>query len=293
MTVEMTLQAAAKLLPKRDDNAHKGDFGRVLLLAGSVGMAGAAIFAARAAVRGGAGLTYLAVPPELYAIAAAVCPEVMTFPLDAPTATAQTPPNERLFELLERCDVFAAGPGLGTSATTIALLERILKYCQTLSNTVILDADALNFTARHIDMLSRLNGRAVLTPHEGEFARLAPDLRGSREARATAFAVRHGVTLVLKGQRTVTASADGSAVVNTTGNAGMAKGGSGDVLTGLTAALAGQLPLNDAVPLAVYLHGLAGDIAKQRFGEHSMLPSDLIDALPAAFLKLEKERDSE
>jgi len=253
-------------LPKRKSNAHKGDFGKVLIVAGSVGFAGAAVLCGRAAVRSGAGLTYMAVPPELYTVAVLGCPEVMAFHRDF----------DSVMEKLSKCTVCAVGPGLGSENDELV--------CEIIRNSkipLIIDADGINAVSRHINVLSERECELVFTPHEGEFARLAPDIEGPRHERASALAAKFGCTVVLKGEHSITAFADGERVVNLTGNPGMAKGGSGDVLTGLIAAFVGQFGIG-SVPLAVMLHGLAGDIACMRFGEYSMTASDIVDVLPTA-----------
>lgn len=267
-----TVEDADVSLPLRPRDAHKGDFGRVFILAGSEGYTGAPVFAARAAVRSGAGLVFLAVPREIYPIAAVKCDEAMVSPL-----------AETYGDVLNRaraCDAVLLGPGLGRHPRTERLIRSLLEE---LEGPVVLDADGINALEGHIDVLdSRRDRFTVLTPHDGEFARLGGDLSdGDRLGTARAFAAEHGCCLVLKGHRTITAFPDGTAFVNTTGNPGMAKGGSGDVLAGLVLSLLGQgLPPGRAVPLAVWLHGAAGDACARELGEYGMTPSDLVAALP-------------
>jgi NAD(P)H-hydrate epimerase len=275
----INLQLAASLLPKRRADAHKADFGRLLIVAGSVGLAGAALMTARAAVRSGAGLTYLAIPPELYTTAVLACPEVMSF----------SNTLDGVLERLEKCDVCAIGPGLGRSAESERLVLEVLRHCKI---PVIVDADGINILSEHINILSECKGQVVVTPHEGEFKRLAPTLDGLREERASKLANQCGITVVLKGQETVVAFPDSNAYVNSSGNPGMAKGGSGDVLTGVLAALSGQMDVKSAILLGVYTHGLAGDIAIVEKSEYGMIASDIIETLPSAFLRIEKFRDS-
>lgn len=261
-------------LPIRRADAHKGDFGRVLICAGSVGFTGAPAFAARAAVRSGAGLVFLMVPEDIYAIEAVKNDEAMVFPLPEDAAAAA----EAAIRRLDGCDALLLGPGLGLSDFAEHLTTELLRNAKV---PVILDADGITLISRHIDILDKLSCPVIMTPHEGEFARLSPLLETkSRVEAAALFAVEHHVTLVLKGSGTVTALPDGRVFVNTTGNAGMATGGSGDVLAGMILSLIGQgIPPDKAVPWAVCLHGRAGDIAAERFGQYAMTPSDMIDIL--------------
>ncbi|NBI10072.1 NAD(P)H-hydrate dehydratase [Colidextribacter sp. OB.20] len=268
-------------LPLRPRNAHKGDFGKLFILAGSEGYTGAPVLAARAALRTGAGLVYLGVPREIYPIMAVKCDEAMPFPLPEDYSA--------ILEKARGCDAALIGPGLGRATETEQLVLRLLSD---LDIPVVLDADGINALCGHIDVLDRRTTLTVLTPHEGEFARLtgcALPVR-DRPTAARDFAREHGCVLVLKGRGTVTAALDGSACINATGNPGMAKGGSGDVLAGMIAALLGQKHLRrerregdntpELVTAAVCFHGLAGDLCARKLGEYAMLPSDLIEALP-------------
>ncbi len=266
------LEAADACLPVRDERAHKGDFGRVLIIAGSVGFTGAPTLAAHAAVRSGAGLVFLGVPESIYAIEAVKNDEAMVFPLSpsVPDAIAQ------VTRRLQKCDACLIGPGLGLTSWARELTYAVLE-----SSTVplIIDADGITAVSRHIDILDKLSCPAVLTPHEGEFARLSDALtRLSREEAAMEFAASHNVTVVLKGHRTVIAEPDGAAFVSPTGNPGMATGGSGDVLAGMITAFLGQR-IPNAVRKAVYLHGAAGDLCAERYGQYAMTPSDMTDLL--------------
>ncbi|MEG1577969.1 MAG: NAD(P)H-hydrate dehydratase [Oscillospiraceae bacterium] len=254
-------------LPQRRREAHKGDFGRVHIIAGSVGYTGAPVFAANAAVRGGAGLVFLGVPEKIYPIIATKCDEAMPYPL---------PKNiEEILKKLSDADVLLLGPGLGQSKPTEVLVLELLRK---LACPIVLDADGINIAARHIDVLDARAALTILTPHAGEFARLGGDPKGGAAA-AAAFAEKHNCTLVLKGHRTITAYADGTLYRNTTGNPGMARGGSGDALAGLMAALLAQ-----GIPpeTAVWLHGRAGDLAAEEFGEYGMTVGNLISKLPQA-----------
>ena len=266
-------------LPRRRPDAHKGDFGRCLIAAGSVGYTGAPTLAAGACVRTGAGLVFLGVPQDIYPIAAVKCDEAMPFPLPCADGCLSEEAAGALTARLETADVCLVGPGLGRGAGTFAAVCAALRHCR---GPVVLDADGINALAGHIDVLDRAASPVVLTPHPGEFARLAPELaEQNRLTAARTFAAAHRCVLVLKGHRTVTAFPDGTAIVNTTGNPGMAKGGSGDVLAGMiTGLLAQRLPLESAVPAAVWLHGRAGDLCAQAYGEYAMTASDLIRMLP-------------
>lgn len=266
-------------LPLRPRSAHKGDFGRLFILAGSEGYTGAPVLAARAALRTGAGLVYLGVPREIYPIVAVKCDEAMPFPLPED--------YNATLEKARSCDAALIGPGLGRAPETE---ELVLSLLADLSIPVVLDADGINALAGHIDVLDRRQAPTVLTPHEGELARLTGCELPIRDrlTAARTFAQDHGCVLVLKGRGTVTAAPDGSAWINASGNPGMAKGGSGDVLAGMTAALLGQKHLRresgdstlELVQAAVCLHGLTGDQCAKKFGEYAMLPTDLIEALP-------------
>ena len=267
-------------LPRRSADTHKGDCGRLFILAGSRGYTGAAALCARSAVRGGAGLGTVAVPEEIYPIVAVKCDEAMVWPLPED--------DEAVLEKAKGCDAALIGPGLGQGERGSRLVLALLRA---LDCPVILDADGLNIISRHIDVLDGRSGATVLTPHEGEFARLAgcPLPVRDRVGMARRFAQAHHCTLVLKGHRTVTAFPDGTCAVNPTGNPGLAKGGSGDVLAGLMAALAVQ-GIDNAVPAAVWLHGRAGDLAAEDKGEYGMTPSDVIERIPFAINELVENR---
>ena len=266
-----TVEAEDVSLPVRPRDAHKGDFGRVYILAGSVGYTGAPVLAAQAAVRSGAGLVTVGVPAPVWPVAAAKLDEAMPHPLPAgKEGQLSLDAGEAAFARLSACGVCLIGPGLGRGNSVSAVVRHLLPEIRI---PVVLDADGINALEGHIDVLDGRKGlHTVLTPHDGEFARLGA---------ARAFAMEHGCCLVLKGHCTITAFPDGSAYLNTTGNPGMAKGGSGDVLAGLILSLLGQgLPARQAVPMAVWLHGAAGDLCAGEIGEYGMTPSDLIAALP-------------
>lgn len=289
-----TVQVITELpyLAPRPLDAHKGAFGRVLIVAGSRGMSGAAVLCGTAALRGGAGLVRVAVAEGILPIIAAANPCYMTVPLPQDDrGRLAAPALPELLELLHESSAAALGPGLGQSADLAALLTAMLEQSET---PLVLDADALNGLVSRLDVLSRHRGPLLLTPHPGEFARLIGSdiatVQANRTELATRFAADHGVVLILKGHGTIVT--DGRRLyVNTTGNPGMATGGSGDVLSGLLAALLGQrLEAFAAGQLGVYLHGLAGDLARQRLGEASLIASDLPRFLPGAFRSHERKR---
>ena len=278
MTV-IQLRDGEVTLPKRPPESHKGDYGRLLILGGAVGYTGAPVLCARAAVRSGAGLVYLGVPAPIYDISAVKSDEAMPFPLPAADGMVAPEAFDALEARLETCDVCALGPGLGKGEGPAALVRNVLTHWQ---GPLVLDADGLNMLAPQLSLLKAHSGPVVLTPHEGEFARLGGARPGTAAERAARFAEEYGCILVLKGHRSVVAYPTGEVYITTHGNPGMAKGGSGDVLTGVIAALLGQLPVERAVPTAVYLHSYAGDLCAARLGEYAMTASDLIETLPEA-----------
>lgn len=276
------LEGKRPVLPRRERDAHKGDFGKVFILAGSRGYTGAPCLAARAAVRGGAGLVTVAVPEDIYPIVAAkCCDEAMVWPIPGSC--------EELLEKARGADVVLMGPGLGQSGEAE---KRVLSLLRDIPCPIILDADGLNILSRHINELDKREGPTVLTPHAGEFARLTGRALPiqDREAAAGEFAEQHRCVLVLKGRGTVTAYPDGRRVGNPTGNPGMARGGSGDALAGLMAALCAQRQVGPRAPeAAVWLHGRAGDLAAAEKGEYGMTVGDLIEAIPYAMKECEEE----
>ena len=273
-------------LPRRKPDSHKGDYGRCFIVAGSVGYTGAPTMCARAASRMGAGLVFLGVPESIYNIMAVKLDGEMPFPLpDDGHGRLAANAGSDILRRAEQCDVCLIGPGLGRSQGITELVSSTIRIVKT---PVVLDADGLNAIAGNIDILDQAACPLILTPHQGEFARIGGDISsGDRLGAARKFAVGHRCVLVLKGHRTITAFPDGSAYINTTGGPAMAKGGSGDVLAGMIAALIGQkLPVKDAVTTAVYLHGLAGDICAAEYGEYSVTAGDITAMLPKAVLRL-------
>ena len=266
-------------LPKRRRDTHKGNYGRDLIIAGSVGYTGAPCLAANAASRSGAGLVFLGVPERIYQIAAVKCDEVMPFPLPCDAdGKLSDKASEEIISRAKNCDVCLIGPGLGRSDSIDHIVEQVLKNVQI---PVVIDADGINAAAKNINILHEATCPVIMTPHAGEFSRLGGDLIGlGRLESARIFAMARGCTLVLKGHRTITAFPDGTVYVNTTGGPGMAKGGSGDVLAGMIASFIGQgLQEKFAVIAAVFLHGKAGDMCAEKFGEYSMTATDIIDML--------------
>lgn len=275
----------------RPANSNKGMFGHVLVVGGAKGKAGAPSMAALAALRAGAGLVTAAVPESALPTVARVAPELMTAPLREGARGEIAAANiDSLDELLQRMSVVAVGPGLGQEPETAEFLLALLERAQV---PMVLDADALNILAAHPDRIGGRGKLRVLTPHPGEMARLAAssiaEIEAHREKTARSFAQHHHVTLVLKGWRTLVAHPDGTLAVNTTGNPGLAKGGSGDILTGIVAAMVAQYAGRDgrgaaaAVNAAVYLHGLAADFAVRRGDQHTLLATDTVAHLSDAF----------
>ncbi|MBI3467402.1 MAG: NAD(P)H-hydrate dehydratase [Planctomycetes bacterium] len=271
-------------LAPRPPDSHKGSFGSALLIGGSVGMSGAIALAGMAALRGGAGLVRLAVPTPCQAIVAGFEPSYMVLglPSDGEGRIAGAA-REMIAKECDRATAIACGPGLGRSAE---LSDLVAGLFANLPQPLVLDADALNALAERMDGLPRPAGPRVLTPHPGEFARLlgttTSSVKTHREPLADELALRLGAVVVVKGHHTYIADG-GRSAVNSTGNPGMATGGTGDVLTGLITALLCQgLDAFDASRLGVHLHGLAGDLAAAELGEVSLIASDLIRYLPKA-----------
>ena len=274
-------------LPKRKAETHKGDYGKVLILGGSVGYTGAPNLCARAAVRSGAGLVYLGVPAPIYEITAVKQEEAMPFPLPADDAGAVSAEAVDIIqEKLQNCDVCAVGPGMGKGEGTAAVVRALLENWE---KPLVLDADALNVLAGHTELLKAHRGPVILTPHDGEFARIGGVLDGDRADCALRYAQETGCIPVLKGHRSIVAFPTGEVYITTHGNPGMAKGGSGDVLTGVIAAMLGQFPPEQAATTAVYLHSFAGDVCAAKLGEYSMTATDLIETLPEVTKHIIKE----
>lgn len=290
-----TAAQASQWMPPRPASSHKGSYGRVLVVAGSTGMTGAAALASEAALRAGAGLATLAIPKHLNPILEGLLPEVMTLPLpetDAGSLAASA--TASILEFAEKTkSILAIGPGLSQHPETVSLAHQLIREHREsgLALRMVIDADGLNALAHASEIISLLNSETVLTPHPGEMARLTktpiPTLEADRIGTAQQFASEHGVTLVFKGAPTVTSTPNGNLWVNSTGNPGMATGGMGDVLTGIIAGLMAQnISSESAAALGVYLHGLAGDITAERLGMHGLTASDVLQSVPGAISSL-------
>ena len=279
----MTGAFVRRSLPRRDPEGHKGTFGKVLCVCGSVGYTGAPIFAGRGAVRTGSGLVFLAVPESVWPVAAVKSDEAMPFPVPEAEGRLSLLAEEPIRRRAESCDAVLIGCGLGRGWQTDALVRKLL----TIEKPLVLDADGLNALSGREELLQKRAAPTILTPHEGEFLRLGGGLSAGREAAAAAFSEKYGVYLVLKGHRTVVAAPDGRLAVNGTGNSGMAKGGSGDVLAGMILSLLGQgCEAFAACCAGVWLHGRAGDLAAADKGERGMTPTDLLEQIPYAMKDL-------
>ena len=274
--MELNHEIVLNILPDRDKEAHKGDFGKILLLCGSRGFTGAAYLAAMGALRSGAGLTFLGVPESIYEIEAVKLNEPVVFPLSDEGGKLSEAAIPDILERLPQMDAVLIGPGLGQSEGTYQVVKAILEAAKC---PVVLDADGINVMAAHKDILRGRTNPTVLTPHAGEFARLGGKSE-DRVAAAEEMARDLGCIILLKGHHTVIT--DGaSTYINPTGNPGMAVGGSGDVLAGIITALVGQgiAPL-EAAACGAWLHGAAGDICAEEIGQYGMLPTDMLHVLP-------------
>lgn len=264
-------------LPRRPRNAHKGNFGKILLLCGAVGYTGAPALAAMAAARTGAGLIFVGVPQSIYPIVAGKLLEPMVFPLPEENGILSAAAIPEILQRLSQCDACLIGCGLGKSEGAYAVVKAVLENAVC---PVVVDADGINVLEGHIDVLRGAACPIILTPHEGEFLRLGGTLENGRLNGAKRLHQETGATVLLKGHRSVIFGDDGI-YVNNTGNPGMATGGSGDVLSGVIVSLLGQgLNPTKAAAAGAWLHGLAGDFCALRFGEYGLLPSDLIEMLP-------------
>lgn len=281
------IQTIPKLKPRPAD-AHKGDFGKVAIIAGSIGMTGAAALAGRSALRAGAGLVRVATPKTALPIVAAIEPSFTTISLpdDSQGRIAEKAINT-ILKITADNDAVAFGPGIGISNALCSILETLIKQKDL---RILIDADGLNNLCKIKDWPKKLKANLIMTPHPGEMKRLwksllREKLPPSRRQQAAKLAQKTNTIVILKGADTVVT--DGQKIyVNTTGNPGMATAGSGDVLTGTILALMGQGLNNlDAAILGTYIHGLAGDIAAEKLGQISLITTDIIDALPNAFMR--------
>ena len=288
------------LIPERKKYSHKGNYGHVLLVAGSRGKTGAAIMAAKACLRAGAGLVTIGVPESLAGIFQTRVTEEMTLVLpDKGDGTLSKKALDKILEYLEKtAGLIAIGPGIGVSSDTEKIIEQLILHS---NSPIIIDADGLNSLKGNTKIFRKAKAPVILTPHPGEMARLMrrqskkeqrqtinselrTEIEKDRINTAISFVKETGAFLVLKGVPAIIASPEGRAFINSTGNPGMSTAGTGDVLTGMIAGFLGQglTPLNASI-LGVYMHGLAGDIAASEKGEHSLIASDIIGSIPAAF----------
>lgn len=290
MQVDLMEQTDKNIVKKavfnRPDDANKGTLGSLLCICGSFGMAGAAIMAGKAALRCGLGLLKTALPKSIYPIAAGAIFESVFFPLEeTPDGKISKNNIDFLLSEAEKSSAVLIGCGLSVCDDTKILVN---SFIENYTKPLVLDADALNCVAKNPDILKKAKAPIIITPHPGEMARLVKstpkEVNQNRAEVATDFAKEYGVVTVLKGAGTIIASPEGRVMINRTGNSGMATGGSGDVLAGMTGSLSAQgaKPF-DAAAAAVYLHGLAGDIAAEKLGRISMLPTDLINEIPQAY----------
>lgn len=273
----ITQQDIQRLLPPRQPQTHKGDYGNILLICGSRGYTGAAALAAMGALRSGAGVVYLLVPESIYEIEAGKLWESVVIPAPDEAGMLAESAVLKIKEYLPKMDAVLIGPGLGQSAGTLSAVETVLRQ---FDGPVVLDADGINVLAAHKDILRDRTAPTILTPHMGEFVRLGGQNMDDRVQAAKILSRELDSIVLLKGHRTVIT--DGDAVfINETGNPGMATGGSGDVLSGVIVSLLGQgLDPLDAAACGAYLHGAAGDLAAQRIGQYGMLPTDMLQFLP-------------
>lgn len=278
-----------KAVFNRPDDSNKGTLGSLLCICGSYGMAGAAIMAGKAALRCGIGLLKIAVPKSIYPVCTTNILESVYYPLEETSNGVISSKNtDFLLEMCEKSSAVVIGCGLSVCDDTKNLVQSVITNCE---KPLVIDADALNCICNKPEILKNLKAPAIITPHPGEMARLLHStpkaVNSNRENTAIDFAKKFGVVTVLKGAGTIIASPDGEVYINHTGNSGMATGGSGDILSGIIGSLLAQgaSPIN-AAAAGVFLHGTIGDLAAEKLGKISMLPTDMIDMIPTAYLKL-------
>ncbi len=280
-----------KFSGRRRRSAHKGDFGHLFILAGALGYTGAATLSSQAALLSGSGLVTLGIPKGVHDIVAKKLVEVITLPLPETSGKSfSLKALPKILKKLETVDALALGPGLTRHPETVRLVHRLLPR---LSRPTVLDADGLNAVSEQVSVLKRVKAPLVITPHPGEMARLIRKtgrfVQANRKKVARDFSMRYNLVTVLKGHRTVVASPGGKCLINRTGNPGMASAGCGDVLTGIVGSFLGQgMPPFEAARRAVYVHGLAGDLAAKEKGEVSLIATDLLKHLPQAFKRVTK-----
>ncbi len=276
--IEIGQDMIDRLLPKRDENANKNDFGRVLCVCGCAGYTGAAYFAVQGAVRMGSGVVTLATPEKAWPVLAVKLNEPVVRPMPCGTDGMLSKESlPALLSLAERADALLIGCGLGRS---YAVAEVVITLLQQARCQIVLDADGINALCAHKDVLRQTARPVILTPHAGEFARLS-GIEAAEPAELTLFARKNNCIVLYKGHRTLIATPDGALYRNHSGNPGMAKGGSGDVLAGMLVSLCGQgLGPVEAACAAAWLHGRAGDLAANALSEYGMTPSDMLHHLP-------------
>lgn len=276
------------LLKKRKASSHKGDYGRVGIIAGSIGMAGAVNLTSRAALRTGSGLVYSIVPESLELILSIKLTEAIIKPIGDKNIGYFTKDSlEQILKATKNMDALALGPGLGIDEERIYLVGELIKN---INIPLVIDADGLNCLSKNINILKEVNYPIILTPHHGEMSRLLgrdiKNIESNRVKYAKEFSQKYNVFTVLKGHKTLVASPEGDIYINHTGNPGMATAGSGDVLTGIIVSLLGQgLKPFDSARLGVYLHGLAGDLAKEDKGEFGLIAGDILEKIPLGIMK--------
>ena len=275
--MDLNHEKVLSILPDREEDAHKGNFGKLLLLCGSRGYTGAAALAAMGALRSGAGLVFLGVPESIYAIEAVKLTEAIVFPLPEQDGKLSKAAIPEILERLPKMDAVLIGPGLGQSEDVFEVVKAVLEQAEC---PVVLDADGINVIAPHKDILRGRTAPTILTPHDGEFARLGGVIGGDRSRAAEDMARELDCIMLLKGHRTVITDGVGT-YINHTGNPGMAVGGSGDVLAGIITSLIGQRinPLT-AAACGAWIHGAAGDLCAREIGQYGMLPTDMTAVLP-------------
>jgi hydroxyethylthiazole kinase-like uncharacterized protein yjeF len=285
----LTEREMAALMPRRKRISHKGDYGRLFVLAGSRGFTGAAAMVCSSAMRAGSGLVFLGIPESLNPILEVKLTETMTIPLDeTPQGTLSYSARSRIMEHLSECTNAVIGPGISTHPETARLVQEILKEAKV---SLLIDADGLNCLQGKTELLRAYEAPVIVTPHPGEMSRLtgldARTILNDPWKAAADFAKQNGLVVILKSAETVIADVDGSLSINIAGDAGMASGGMGDVLSGVVASLMGQgmRPI-DAAKLGTFVHGLAGEMGARQKGQLSLIASDVIELLPVAFERI-------
>lgn len=289
---EITNDMVVNLLPKREKNSHKGDYGKLLNIAGSVGMGGASMMSTKSALRCGCGLTTLATPKSVAFMAFPHIMEAMTVPLKETDVGSISSDNLiPLKKLQENCDVITLGCGISQNKETQSLVKDFIAIA---NKPMVIDADALNAISNSVDILNTMRNTVIITPHSVEMARLAnlslKEVEDKRERVAHEFAKKYNVIVVLKGCNTVVALPDGDIFINTTGTPALAKGGSGDVLTGMIGSFLAQgVSPKDACIISVYIHGLAGQKCEEKLSVYSVTASDLIEQIPLVLREMQNQ----